>query len=570
MAKPSIPPGSTPNGRRTGGQIVAAALAAHGIDTVFCVPGESFLPILDALHDWRGTIDVITCRHEHGASVMAEAYGKLTGRPGVCLVTRGPGACNGAIGVHTAFQDSTPMLMLVGQVRRAWRGREAFQEVDFTRMFAPLAKGAEQIDDPDCLPEAMAQAFRRALGGRMGPIVLAFPEDVLSANTHAPDAPPLPVDPRHPDPERMEALKNMLAAAERPVLLLGGSGWTGDARADILAFAEANDLPTCCGFRRHDLFPNDHACFIGELGFGANPALVRRIGEADLLIAVGSRLGEATSQGYALPAHGGPKLVHVHPDATELGRVFRPELPIAADGAGFAAAARRIAPAGVRRWQAWTEAARGDYLADQRTTGDDAGGLDLAQAMAVLQRVLPADAIVSVDAGNFSGWPQRYLRFGGGRRLLGATNGAMGYGVPAAIAAKLTQPQRCVVACVGDGGFGMTGQELATAVRYGAAIVVLVFNNGMYGTIRMHQERSYPGRVEATGLTNPDFAALARAYGCHGEVVARTREFGPALARALAAGRPAVIELRADPNVISTRTTLAALDPRPAESAARD
>lgn len=543
---------------RTGGQIVVTALAAHGIDKVFCVPGESFLAVLDALYDCRDSIDVVTCRHEHGAAVMAEAYGKLTGRPGVCLVTRGPGACNAAIGVHTAFQDSTPMLMLVGQVKRAWRGREAFQEIDFERMFAPVAKFAQEVSDLDCLPGTMARICQLALSGRMGPAVLALPEDVLSGVTDSPDVSPLLVERQPPEPNLMRRLHRLLGKADRPVLLLGGSGWSREARTDILAFAEANRLPTCCGFRRQDIFPNGHASFIGELGFGANPALVKRIAEADLLIAVGSRLSEATSQGYTLLGQDAPQLIRVHPDEVELSRTPRPALAIKADVAAFASAAQQLKAAGGIRWQTWAQEARADYLADQRT-GNAGNGLDLTQVMAVLQQALPDNVIVTVDAGNFSGWPQRYLRFGGERRLLGATNGAMGYGVPAAIAAKLIEPRRTVVACVGDGGFGMTGQELATAVRYGAAIVVLVFNNEMYGTIRMHQERTYPGRVVATGLTNPDCAALARAYGCRGDVVERTAEFEPALTRALQSGRPSLIELRVDPDVISTRTTLSAI-----------
>jgi acetolactate synthase I/II/III large subunit len=542
---------------RSGGRLVVDALLAHGVRRIFGVPGESYLPILDALFDVGERLEFVTCRHEHGAAMMAEAHGKLTGEPGVCLVTRGPGACNAAIGVHTAFQDSTPMLLLVGQVERRFLGREAFQEVDLAAMFRPLAKVAEQIERTDRIPNAMAAAMLSARSGRPGPVVLALPEDVLADRAVAEDVPPSRAEGQPPDPGRMERLHRMLDDASRPMMLVGG-GWTESSRADILAFAAANRLPTCCAFRRHDIVDNDHPCFVGELGIGANPALVARVASADLLLAVGTRIGEATSQGYSLLGGSGPALIHVHPDPTELGRVFEPALAIAASIASFAAAARKLAPVRSERWEGWAAAARSDYLADSEPLAT-ASALDLGQVMASLRRVLPADAIVTVDAGNFSGWPQRFLRFGGGRRLLGATNGAMGYGVPAAVAAKLRHPERMVIACVGDGGFGMTGQELATAIQHGAAPIVLLFNNGMYGTIRMHQERSYPDRVIGTTLSNPDFASLAAAYGAQDERVERTEEFSAAFERATKAGRAAVIELRADPETISTRTTLSRL-----------
>jgi acetolactate synthase-1/2/3 large subunit len=543
---------------RSGGEIVVRALLAHAIDRVFTVPGESFLPLLDALYDEHDRVQVVTCRHEHGAAMMAEAHGKLTGRPALAVVTRGPGAANAAIGVHTAFQDSTPMLLLVGQVQRALQGREAFQEVDLVRFFAPLAKHVEQVERADALPAALTRALGLAKQGRMGPSVVVVPADVMAERVAVADLPPAPVPPLSPKADALNALADALAAAERPVMLLGGSGWTETARDDIRAFAATHTLPVACGFRRHDLFPADDPLFIGELGLGANPALVQRVREADLLLAVGSRLGEATTQGYTLPRRGTPALIHIHPSGPELGRVFPTMLAIHADVASFAAAARRLAPTGTERRRGWVEAARADFIAD-RTPKPSKARLDLAAVMVSLDAALANDAIVTVDAGNFSGWPQRYLRFGGGRRLLGPTNGAMGYGVPAAIAAKLAAPHRPVIACIGDGGFGMTGQELATAVQYGAAIVVLVFNNGMYGTIRMHQEKNFPGRAFATQLTNPDFAALARAYGGFGETVAETAAFPAALARALGAGRPALIELRCDPEQISTRTTLSAL-----------
>ncbi|MBL8658485.1 MAG: thiamine pyrophosphate-binding protein [Rhodospirillales bacterium] len=552
---------------RTGGQVVVDALRSHGIDTVFCVPGESFLPILDALYD-APEIAVIACRHEHGAAMMTEAYGKLTGRPAVCLVTRGPGACNAAIGVHTAFQDATPMLLLIGQVRRAFLGREAFQEVDLARMFAPLAKRAAQATEATRLPAMLADAVRDACAGRPGPVVLALPEDLLAATTAVADIEARPSGEAEPDTRidegLMERLRRRLDEAGRPLLVVGGGGWTEQARADIHAFATRNGLPVACTFRRHDIFPNRDPLFIGELGIGASPALVSRVGTADLLIAVGTRLGEIASQGYTLlpmvrgEGDDGPDLVHVHPDAAEPGRVFPTALAITAGPATFAAAAKRLASTNAERRRDWANAARADYLADRASAvGHDR--LDLREVMAVLDAALPKDAIVTVDAGNFSGWPQRFLSFGGGRRLLGPCNGAMGYAVPAAIAAKHAMPHRTVVACVGDGGFGMTGQELATAMARNLAIVVLVFDNGMYGTIRAHQERAFPGRTIATALTNPDYAALASAYGASGETVARTDAFAPALARALAGAGPALIALQVDPEMITTRARLSDL-----------
>lgn len=545
--------------------MVVDALLAHGVTRVFGVPGESYLPILDALYDVRHRLTFVPCRHEHGASMMADAHGKLTGRPGVCLVTRGPGACNAAIGVHVAFQDSTPMVLLVGQVQRRFLGREAFQEVDFEGMFGPLAKHAEQVDWMGDLPDALSHAFYLACSGRPGPVVLALPEDLLSERAAIADAPPLTVEAPDPDHGRMVRLGEMLAVAQRPMLLLGGSRWTEQARADIVAFAEAHALPVCCGFRRHDLFHAEHPAYSGELGIGANPALIARVRGADLLLAVGTRLGEATSQGYTLleagEGAGPPMLVHVHPDPAELGRVFSPALAIEASPAPFAAAARLLPATATEERIAWVAAARDDYLADSTPEPSDAA-LDLGRAMRELDEGLPEDAIVTVDAGNYSGWPQRFLRIGRRRRLLGPCNGAMGYSVPAAIAAKLSEPARTVVATVGDGSFGMTGGELSTAVAHAAGILVLIFDNGQYGTIRGHQEREYPGRVIGTGLTNPDFAALARSYGIHAEAVGRTDEFALALARALEVTRerrPALLALACDPQIISTRTTIARL-----------
>ena len=545
---------------RTGGRLIADALRVHGVETVFCVPGESYLEIMDGLYDLSNEIALISCRHEHGAANMAEAYGKLTGRPGVCMVTRGPGACNASIGAHTAFQDSTPMVLLVGQVRRGHMGREAFQEVDYRHMYAPLAKWVTQVERAEQLPEVMARAFHTAVSGRPGPVVLALPEDMLCEAADVADTAPHEAERAHPDAADLERLRRRLAGAERPVMIVGGGGWTDEARDGILAFAEAHGLPTCCSFRRHDLFDNTHACFVGELGLGPNPALVKRVKEADVLLVVGARLGEMTTQGYTIVEAPRPRqsLIHVHASAEELGRVFEPTLAIQSGMAEFVEAARALTAVDGTRWRDWAAEARRDYEDTRRPPAFD-GALDLGRVMTELNERLSPDAIVTVDAGNFSGWAQRYLAFGGGRRFLGATSGAMGYGVPAAVAAKIAMPERMVVACVGDGGFGMTGQELLTAVLYGVNPVILVFNNAMYGTIRMHQERDHPGRVIGTDLASPDFAALAVAYGAHGETVERTEDFAPAFERALGSGKAAVIELRMDPDVINTRTTLTAL-----------
>jgi acetolactate synthase-1/2/3 large subunit len=544
---------------RTGGQVVARALRAHGVDAAFCVPGESYLEVLDGLYDEKG-VRVVTCRHENGAANMAEAYGKLTGRVGVAMVTRGPGACNASIGVHTAYQDSTAMVLLVGQVARAHLGREAFQEVDYHQMFGPLAKDVIQPMSADALSEAVAGAFHTAATGRPGPVVVALPEDLLRDETEAPDAAPLPVRGGRPDPSEMERLRRILADADRPLILAGGGGWHGLTEAGIEDFAQANGIPVCTSFRRMDLLDNRHDCYVGEMGIGPNPKLVRRVRDADVLIVVGARLGEMTSQGYTLLEEDNPKqtLVHVHADPNELGKVYPPALGIAASVTGFAQAVARLTPVDKARWADWLADARADYE-DWRTPPADEGALDLGLCMMQLDALLPDDAVVTVDAGNFSGWPQRYLTFGGGRRLLGPTSGAMGYSVPAGVAAAVTAPERTVVSCVGDGGFGMTGNEIASALQAGVAPLVLVFNNSMYGTIRMHQEKRHPNRVIATDLMNPDYAALARAHGCYGDMVAVTEQFLPAVESALASGKPAVIELKMNPERITTRADLDAI-----------
>ena len=493
---------------------------------------------------------------------MAEAYGKLTGKPGVVLVTRGPGACNASIGVHTAFQDSTPMVVLVGQVARHQIDREAFQEVDFRKMYAPLAKWVAQIDLAERVPELMHQAFQVATSGRPGPVVLALPEDMLRDQRAAAVVGPYRAVHAHPGAADLAELRRRLAAAERPIMLVGGSGWSDAAASDIARFATANDLPVCCSFRRQDIVDNRLPCFIGDLGTGAAPSLVARFKTADLVLAVGARIGEITSQSYTLLGvpDPGKTLIHVHAGAEELGRVFRADLAIQSGMAEFAAAAAALDPIATPRWRAWHAAARAEYEKGLVPTPlQSAPALDLGRVMGWLRERLPDDAIVTSDAGNFSGWPNRFLQYRRPGRQLGPTSGAMGYGVPAAVAAKLVHPDRLVVGFCGDGGFMMTGQELATASGEGIGPIILLFNNAMYGTIRMHQERRFPGRVVGTALKNPDFAMLARAYGGFGATVARTEEFAPAFEEAAASGRPAVIELRMDPEIITTRTTLSAL-----------
>jgi acetolactate synthase-1/2/3 large subunit len=552
----------------SGGQLVVAALRAHGVRMAFSVAGESYLEVLDALYD-APEIRLVTCRQEGGAAFMAEAYGKLTGEPGILLVTRGPGACNASIGVHTAFQDSTPMIVLVGQVARHQIDREAFQEVDFRKMYAPLAKWVTQIDMAERVPELLNQAFQVATSGRPGPVVVALPEDMLRELAAAAVAGPYHAVRAHPGAADLAELRRLVAATERPIMLVGGSGWSDAAAADIARFADANQLPVCSSFRRQDIVDNRLSAFVGDLGTGAAPALVERVKAADLVLAVGARIGEITSQSYTLLGipDPGKTLIHVHAAAEELGRVFRPTLAIQSGMPEFAAAAAALEPIRAPRWGAWREAARAEYEAGLTPSAfPTAPALDLGKVMSWLRERLPDDAIVTSDAGNFSGWPNRFLQYRRPGRQLGPTSGAMGYGVPAAVAAKLVHPERLVVGFCGDGGFMMTGQELMTALGEGVGPIILLFNNAMYGTIRMHQERRFPGRVVGTALRNPDFAALAAAYGGFGAVVARTEEFAPAFEAALASGRAAIIELRMDPEMITTRTTLSALR-RQAETA---
>jgi acetolactate synthase I/II/III large subunit len=555
---------------RTGGQIVADQLVANGIEAAFCLPGESYLAVLDALYDTPTRL--ITCRHEAGAANMAVAYGKLTGRPGVCLVTRGPGATQASVGVHTAAQDSAPLLLLVGQVDRGVRGRESFQELDVPAVFGPMAKWAAEADDPARLPELLARAFEVATSGRPGPVVLALPEDVLAATARVADARPVrPVVPGVA-PAGLARLRELLGGARRPLVIAGGPGWTEAAAGDLRAVAEASRLPVAVSWRSQDVLDNRSASYVGDLGVSANPALAERVRAADLVVAVGPRLGEITTGGYRLlePPVPRQRLVHVHPGLAELGRLYQPTLAVNAAVGPFLAAWRSVPPVRGDAWAAWTEAARSNYQAWVRPWPTDgparpgaapagAGRVDLGQALAALRQRLPDDAVVASGAGNYSIWVHRFFQFRRHGTQLAPKSGAMGFGLPAALAAKVVHPKRTVVAVAGDGDFVMCGQELATAVQHGLDVVVLVVDNGMYGTIRMHQERAYPGRVIATDLQNPDFAALAEAYGAAGETVAATGDFPAALDRALEAGRPAVLALKVDPESIAPGLTLEAL-----------
>ena len=543
---------------RPGGRVLADALVAQGIDHVFAVPGESYLDVLDGLYDVRDRLTLVTCRFEAGAVNMAEAYGKLTGRVAAAMVTRGPGACHGAIGVHVAMQDSTPMLLFVGQIPFEETDRDSFQEVDYRRMFGPLAKWVTQIDDARRIPELVAHAVDVATSGRPGPVVIALSEEMQKHSVSVADIGRAPVSLGLPDPAALAWMQAMVAASCRPLAILGGGGWTDAGRAAMRNYLVGQGLPVAVGFRRQALYDGTQPNFVGDLGVGSDPALVAQVREADLILAIGTRLGEATTQGYQLfPAQGGPQIIHVYPDPAEIGRVFRPALGIASELNAFAHAAAALKPVPAP-WTAWTQSLRAVREAG-RAVPEYEGPLNLAQVMRELEALATPDAIFTSDAGNFATWPARFINFGAGQRMIGPTNGAMGYGVPAGVAAALAFPDRMVVTFVGDGGMLMTGQEIATAFQYGAAPIVLVFNNAMYGTIRMYQERSYPGRISGTQLTNPDFARYIEAFGGHGEVVAATAEFTPAFRRAVASGKPSLIELRMNPEQITSRATIAQL-----------
>ena len=546
--------------RRSGAQVLIDQLRIHGTDTIFGVPGESYLAALDALYAQRNSIRYVICRQEGGAANMAEAYGKLTGRPGVAFVTRGPGATNASIGLHTGFQDSTPMILLVGQVARETTDREAFQEIDYRHMFGPMAKWVTQIEDARRIPELISQAFHRALNGRPGPVVIALPEDMLIDEVEVADAGPYKIARGAPSSDDMAKFRELLEQAERPMVIVGGGGWSAQACKDIKAFAEANNLPVCASFRNQDLFDNRHANYAGDLGVGVGPALGKRLKASDLIIAIGPRLGEATTGGYTLFDLPVPKqkLVHVHASAEELGRVYQATLPINSGMQAFAAAAKAMKPVDSKKWAATVKDSHAEYL-DNIKPGPLPGTVNMGEVIAWLNKRLPDDAIVTNGAGNYAAFLHRFFQYRGFKTQLAPTSGAMGYGVPAAVAAKIAEPNRMVVSLAGDGCFLMNGQEFATAVQHGANVVIVVVDNGMYGTIRMHQEREYPTRVVGTELKNPDFAAYAKAFGGFGVMVEKTADFAAAFRAAEKSGKPAIIHLKVDTNASTPATTLEAI-----------
>ena len=545
---------------RSGGEILVANLLAQGARHAFCVPGESFLPVLDALFDVRDRLQLLVCRQEGGVAYMAEAYGKLTGRPGIAFVTRGPGASNAAVGIHTAAQDSAPMIVFVGQVGGDFADREAFQEIDYRRMYGSVAKWAAQIDRAERIPEYIARAYRVAMSGRPGPVVLALPEDMLSARAECADVSRVEAIAAAPDEAQVAAARALLAGAQRPLMLVGGTRWDADACAALQRFAEANEVPVACAFRNQHLFDNRHRNYAGDVGIGINAKLAARVRDADVLLVVGERLGETATSGYSLLEAPTPRqrLIHVHPGADELGRVYQPALAIAATPGAFLAMMNRVQTLAAPPWRDTVADANADYEA-WRAPRPVPGALDMWQVVSWLDSRLPDDAILANGAGNFATWLHRLFRYRGFGTQLAPYSGSMGYGVPAAIAAKVVHPGRMVVSWNGDGCFLMNGQELATAVQYGLAVIFVVVDNGMYGTIRMHQERNYPARVSGTALTNPDFAALARAYGAHGETVLRTEDFAPAFERACACGTPALLHLKLDPQALTPNASLDAL-----------
>ena len=540
---------------RTGARILVDQLLVHGVDTAFCVPGESYIAVLDALRD--APIRLVVARHEAGAANMAEAFGKLTGRPGICFVTRAPGATHAATGVYTAFQDSTPLILFVGQVPLEHRGREAFQELDYGNAFAAMTKLAIEVDEADQFPEVVVRAFQTAVSGRPGPVVVALPEDILSEAADVEDAARFSPARAAPSVEELARVRELLSAAERPLIVVGGGGWSAAAAADLEAFAEASALPVAASFRRQDYIDNTSPSYVGVLTIGHDASLARRLGEADLLLVIGSRLGDIATRGYTTlqPPRTPQTLVHVHADPDELGRVFQPDLPIVAGSTEFLAAARVLEPVDGSHRAEWTESAHADFLTSLHHKRGP-GELDVGDVMQYLRERLPDDAILTNGAGNYTVWCHRFYSFSRYRTQLAPCSGAMGYGIPAAIAAKVVHPERTVVCVSGDGDFLMSGHELAAAVQEELPIVVLVVNNGMYGTIRMHQERLFPGRVVGTDLVNPDFAALALAFGAYGEVVVRSEDFPDAFERALAQPRPSLLELRVDREAITPRQTL--------------
>ena len=542
---------------RHGGALLVDCLAAQGVDRVFCIPGESYLAALDGLYG--SGIDVVVARQESGATMMAEAAGKLTGQPGVALVTRGPGATNASAGVHIAQQDSTPMVLFVGQVASDQRDREAFQEVDYRAMFGPLAKWVAEIDRADRIPEYVSHAFHVAQSGRPGPVVLALPEDMLSGLAEGEAVPAVSLPSGEAAATDVAEVLDRITAAERPFVIVGGGGWSAEAADALGRFADAMGVPVGASFRCQDYLSNDHTCYVGDVGIGINPKLAERVKTSDCLLVLGARLGEMTTSGYTLvtPPVAEQPLLHVYPDPGELGRVYRPDLAVCARPAAFV---RQLAEAaGARYCGAWLREARADYEAWQvplETPGETPGDVNMENVVGHLREVLPEDAILTNGAGNYSAWLHRYYRYRRWRTQLAPTSGSMGYGLPAAVAAKLTHPDREVICLAGDGCFQMTCQEFGTACEFGTNIVVIICDNGMYGTIRMHQERAYPGRPIGTGLRNPDFAAWAESYGAFGVRVTSDEAFPNALAAARASGKPAIVHVLTDPRAISPKLRL--------------
>jgi acetolactate synthase-1/2/3 large subunit len=546
---------------RSGAEVLVDALKINAVERIFCIPGESFLAALDALYD-RNEISLVICRNEGGAAYMAEAEGKLTGRPGVCFVTRGPGATNASGGLHVAMQDSTPMILLIGQIARKDLDREAFQEIDYRRMFSEVAKWVAQIDDADRIPEYLNRAFSVATSGRPGPVVLALPEDMLVDQTESHDANPWQIVKTSPAATDIERVDEMLATAEKPLIIVGGSGWSDATRLQLQEYAQSRSIPVTNSFRCQDFFDNEHPNYIGDLGLGVNPALTRRLQESDCLLVIGARLGEMTTGGFSLINIPNPtqRLIHVHAGAEELGHIYQPELAINANSDRFIAALAAVdfaAQAQTGRDTAIASAHQ-DYL-DWNRSISVAGDVQFSDIIHSVRNHSGDDTILCNGAGNNTGWLHRFFRYRSYRTQLAPTSGTMGYGLPAAIAAKLRYPDRCVVAVAGDGDFMMNGQELATAMQYQANIIVIVVNNGIYATIRMHQEREYPHRVIGTDMINPDFVALARAYGAHGELVVKTDDFEAAFERSKAAGKPALIEVRLDPEILTPTATVGSL-----------
>jgi acetolactate synthase-1/2/3 large subunit len=547
------------DGTRTGGQILIDQLAVHGVRHAFCVPGESYLAALDAFYDSK--IALTICRHESGAAMMAEAVGKTTGRPGICFVTRGPGATNASAGIHIARQDSSPLIMFVGQVGRDMRDREAFQELDYRAVFGSIAKWVTEIDDPARIPELVSHAFHTACNGRPGPVVIALPEDMLTDRVAVPDATAFEPVETWPGLTDMSRLQKLLWAAKRPVALLGGSRWSEAAFAAFARFAERFALPVATTFRRGYLFDALHPCYAGDMGIGPNPKLLARVKGADLVLLIGGRLGEMSTQSYTLFDIPEPqmKLVHVHPGPEELGRVYHPHLAIQAAPTAFCSALEGLQPPSEIAWQGEAATAHADCLAWTDKATPQPGGVNLGEIMVWLRENLTPDTIITNGAGNFAGWIHRFYRFRKFATHVAPTSGSMGYGFPAAVAMKMLHPERTVVCIAGDGDFLMTGQEFATAVQYKLPVIVVLADNGLYGTIRMHQERDYPGRVVATELKNPDFVAYAMAFGGYGALVEKTADFPAAFAQAVATGKPSIIHLKIDPEAVSTTASITAI-----------